>query len=154
MTKMPKSSNVPRQMSGLARRLRDNPNFMARVLAVYQEQERLGDDALAEHLHTTPATLARLAVCKRPDSSSPQFADQVRQISTYTNIDPAQLANIVRQVDSLEKLSELPRMNAPEEADAPQGWLQPGLLAAARDRSESTEDRSSSSEEDETPPED
>lgn len=153
MTKMPMSSNVSRQMSSLARRLRDNPNFMARVLAGYQEQERLGDDALAEHLHTTPTALARLALCKRPDSSSPQFADQVRQIATYTNIDAAQLANMVRQVDSLEKLSELPRIYAPEEADALQGGLQPGLLAVARDRSESAEDRSSPSDE-ETSPED
>jgi len=136
MTETPVSLRVTKQLSGLVRRLRDNPDFMAFVLAAYQRQERLSDDALAKYLNTTPAMLPRLALCKRPASNSPQFADQVRQIAAYTDIDAAKLANMVRQVDTLEKLAEQPEVLESEKAGAQQIELRPGLLAATRDRYE------------------
>lgn len=146
MAKTSVSSRVTKQLAGLAHRLRDNPDFMAHVLATYQKREHLSDDALAKHLNTTPAMLSRLALCKRPASSSPQFADQVRQIATYTDIDAGQLASIVRQVSGLEKLTERPTVFTSEEANAQQMQLRPSLLAAARDRCEPDEDEPSLSD--------
>ena len=114
---------------------------MAYVLATYQRQERLSDDALVRYLDTTPATIPRLALCKRPASDSPQFADQIRRIADYTGVDVAHLANMVRQVSSLEKLAERPDVpHSEEKAGVRQVQLQPRLLAAARDRSESDDD--------------
>jgi hypothetical protein len=154
MTKNAMPSNVVRQLAGLARRLQDNPDFMAYVLAAYKRQETLmSDNALAKRLNATPAMLTRLALCKRPVPDSPQFAEQVRQIAAFTNIDAAQLANIVRQVNSLEKLFERPKVLRSEEADVQQMQLYPGLLAATRDRSDSVDDQPAQLDE-ETPSED
>ena len=75
---------------------------MAYVLTTYQRQERLSDDALSQYLNATPAAMPRLALCKRPASDSPQFADQIRQIADYAGVDAVQLANMVRQVSSLD----------------------------------------------------
>jgi hypothetical protein len=142
MTKTPVSSRVTGQLLGLAHRLREDPEFMAYVLTIYQRQEQLSDDALSQHLNTTPATMPRLALCKRPASDSPQFADQIRQIADYTGVNAAQLANMVRQVSSLEKLASRPTTaDSGERASTWQAQLQRGLLAAARDRSDQEEDQ-------------
>lgn len=148
---MPPPAN--KQLAKLAHRLRDNPTFMASILATYQQQERLSDDALAAQLQTTPEMVVRLALCKRPDASSPQFADQVRQIATYTNGDAGQLAHLVRRVDSLLKLAQKPKPSQSEEITAQRKQLYHGLMAAARDRIETNEDDSASDEGAEPPQE-
>lgn len=132
-------------LATLARRLRHDPRYMSYVLAAYQTQEHLTDDELARELGTLPALVVRLALCKRPASSSPQFAEQVRQIAGYTLTDAARLANILRQVDGLERLSRrTAAFAAPEDTEAEISHPLSGLLAAARDRIEPTDD--------ETPP--
>lgn len=95
-------------LSALARRLRNDPRYMSYVLAVYQRQENFMDVDLAQVLGTLPALVSRLAVCKRPDSSSAQFAEQIRELADYTLIDEVQLAGILRQVEAIEKLTGRP----------------------------------------------
>ena len=147
MAEMTVSAKVGRYLAGLAHRLKDNPDFMAYVLTIYQTQERLDDSALAEHLGTTLDALSRLALCKRPEAVSARFADQVRQIAAYISADPAVLANVIRQVDSLEALAKRPMALDSEKLGFRQLRSQAGLLAAARDRSETGDEQSSSSEE-------
>ncbi len=120
--------------SSLALKLQRNPRFMAYVLAAYQRQESLSDEELAEALGAMPELIVRLALCRRPSVSAPQFAEQVRELADYTLIDEAQLASIVRQVDGLERLAGLP--HAVPEGEAQAGLSLSGLLAAARDREE------------------
>lgn len=141
--------DVARQLSGLAHRLQNNPDFMAQVLAAYQRQERLSDQALMAHLNTTSKMLTRLALCKKPDPNSPEFANQIRQIASYTEIEATQIANIVRQVESLQKLTEQSQPNVPQENTTHQPQLSKGLLAAARDRTEAEADQPPPPEEDE-----
>jgi hypothetical protein len=145
------SSNKTEQLNRLARRLLDNPSFMAYVLAQFQRQERLNDDELAKNLNTPVDTLPRLALCKRPDSGSPQFADQIRQIAAYTNLDAAQLAHIVRQVDFVEKMAKKPQPNQAKEL--PQVAPRFGLVAAARDRNEAEESDQSQDDDESASPE-
>jgi hypothetical protein len=115
-------------LSTLARRLRGDPQYMAHVLAAFQSQENLSDEELAQELGTLPELVVRLSLCKRPSPSSAQFAEQVRELADYTLTDAARLANILRQVDGLERFSQ----RAGEESG--------GLLAAARDRVEATDE--------------
>lgn len=125
-------------LSGLALKLQRDPRFMAYVLVTYQRQESLSDEQLAVVLGTLPELIARLALCRRPAASAPQFAEQVRELADYTLTDEAQLAGILRQVDGLERLVELPRVTP--EGEAQTGLLLPGLLAAARDREEESDE--------------
>lgn len=128
-------------LSGLARRLQSDPRFMAYTLAVYQEQEGFEEEELALALGIMPEMLSRLALCKRPDAQSPEFAAQVREIADYTLADETQLANLLRQVSGLEKLAQ--RVSEPAAVTESAGAepLMTGLLAVARDRDEAEEDR-------------
>ena len=141
------SAKVGRYLAGLADRLKDNSNFMAYVLSVYQTQERLDDRTLAEHLGTTLDMLSRLALCTRPAAESAQFADQVRQIAAYASADPAMTANTIRQVSSLEGLAKRPEAVKSERLGDRQLYSEAGLLAAARDHSETDNYQSAASEE-------
>lgn len=133
-------------LTGLARRLQSDPRFMAYTLAVYQEQEGLEEDDLALALGMVPEMLSRLALCKRPDAQSPEFAVQVREIADYTLADEAQLASLLRQVSSLEKLAQRRRDPAATgESDVAEP-LMTGLLAVARDRDEAEEDEAKQEE--------
>ena len=130
----------PTALITLASRLRSDPRYMSYVLAAYQRQENLTDEDLAQELGTLPMLIVRLALCRRPASSSPQFAEQVREIADYTLTDEAQLANILRQVDGLEKLAERPIALEAPEVEAQSRHPLTGLLTAARDRDESMDD--------------
>ncbi len=127
-------------LASLARRLRNDPRYMSYVLAVYQKQESLMDDDLARELGTLPLLVLRLAVCKRPDSSSAQFAEQVRELADYALIDEAQLAGVLRQVEVIEKLTGRPAVLNTMSLEKETGHSRAGLLAAARDRYEQDDD--------------
>jgi hypothetical protein len=124
-------------LSALARRLRRDPRYMAYVLAAYQDQEGLTDEELTHELGTLPELAVRLALCKRPSSSSPNFTEQVRDLADYTLTDAARLTSILRQVDALEGLSEWVAVStAPQDEEGESDHVLSGLLAAARDRVE------------------
>jgi hypothetical protein len=130
-------------LSSLAFRLRRDPRYMAYALAAYQRQENLSDEELAETLSVLPELVVRLALCRRPAASAPQFAEQVRELADFTLTDEAQLAGILRQVDGLEKLAALP-VTAPDaeaQAEIQTGLSLTGLLAAARDHEEAVDEQ-------------
>lgn len=127
----------------LARSLRHDPRFMSHALATHYRQDELDVIPLAEDLGISHALLIRLALCRRPDSTSEEFANQVREIADYTLTDEAQLASLLREVDALEKFAQL-EGSAPDMAFEPRSLPVTGVLAAARDRSEE-DDRDSES---------
>lgn len=131
-------------LTELADRLRTNPEYMSYVLSNYQAQEQLADSALAAELGTLPELVVRLSLCKRPSSKSATFANDVRRLAEYSLTDEVELANILRQVESLERFSQrrFKRMDE-ERADSLNG-----LLAAARDRFESPKGSSDDKEDD------
>lgn len=130
-------SEINISLSGLASRLQNDPRFMSYVLAAYRQQEGLNVKELAQEFGTLPAMLLRLAICKRPNPNSTQFAEQVRELADYTLTDEAQLANILRQVDSLEKLAQRRVGTVSPDTVGQTADSFAGLLAAARDRDES-----------------
>ena len=116
-------------MSELVRCLRGSPDYMAYVLARYQEHEGISDENLASALGTLPDLALRLALCRKPDVRATDFAARVREIADYTLIDESLLASIIRQVSSLQVLS-----NASQRQ----------LLTAARDRADARREDESS----------
>lgn len=121
----------------LAEKLSHDRRFMSYALASYQQQEELDIEQLAGSLRIPRLLLLRLALCRRPNSESEQFAQQVREVADYTLTDEGQLANLLRQVEAIEKLRELERstLNSARESLT-------GLLAAARDHAEGEDEQS------------
>ncbi len=138
--------NYLAQLKTLVKKLQAEPEFMASLLANYQREEHLNDDELIAQFDITQNMFIRLALCKRPNSSSPTFASEVKQISEYTNIDPFLLVNMIRQVESIESLSKHTNIvskiadSARKRAD--------GLLAAARDKTDDSDSKASKSDQD------
>lgn len=129
------SARTQRQMHELEIRLRSNPNFMSWVFATYQKQERILEADMFNILNTTPDMFYRLALCKRPDSSRPEFAEEIQQLANYTSIDPTRLANLIRRVEALDTFLTMPnQLEKREDTHSISSSI--GLLAAARDRDE------------------
>ena len=74
----------------LARRLETDSEFMAYVLAEYRGQEHRSLEQLQDELGIASSMLTRLSLCRRPDTNSPEFAEQVREIADYALLDEAQ----------------------------------------------------------------
>ena len=125
------------QLRLLAAKLQENHEFMAWILVAYQRKEHIDNDHIIAQLKITPEMFVRLALCKCPNPNSVTFASQVREIAAYTNIDPVSVANIIRQVDSLDILSKLPRKG--EAVNESTRTFASGLLTAARDKTDNEE---------------
>jgi len=107
----------------MARRVADDPAFLAYVLAVYAASEGMDDVALARHLDLPIADLTRLRLCLRPRSDAERFWTDVEEIATAIGTEAAALAAVVRRADAL---------TAMRGTTATQG----GTLMAARDLEE------------------
>jgi hypothetical protein len=131
----------PSPLYNFSQRLQDDPDYMAWVLEKYRSQERLSLDQLLSHLGITLTAFTRLTLCKRPHTNPEVFADQVRQVAEYAAVDPSQLANILRQVDSLEALSRVALESDAQDITSTQrsnaSWH--GVFAAARDHDDEEE---------------
>jgi len=132
-----------RHLARLAEKLRADPAYMAHTLHEYQERERLDDDALARGLHLQVDRLPRLKLCKRPSPRSKAFSEELRQIAVYTGADHVALAQIIRNVDSIEQMKNLPSMTGMEAKERALPSTS-GLLAAARDSDAMDSDEESS----------
>ncbi len=109
----------------MARRAEQDPFFMASALAAFRRLQGLDDHALADFLRCPAEMLPHLALCRRPDPTSPRFRSDVTQIATYTRADPDQLVRLLRRVSVLVALEATAQQN---------------LLAAARDREREREE--------------
>ncbi|MBI1763823.1 MAG: hypothetical protein HYR56_20555 [Acidobacteria bacterium] len=96
-------------LTALAARLRDDPVFMAHTLARYQQQRGLDDRKLAAELGALPEMVLRLALCRRPVTGAPDFAEQVRALADFALLDETRLARVMRRVDELNEAKALPR---------------------------------------------
>lgn len=128
--------DADRLLSMLAERLSQDPTYMASLFAVYKRHERIDEEELARLLKVSQGTVTRLALCKRPNSSSANFPDQIRQLAAFARTDVTYLGNLIRHVDALESL----RLKSPQETKSDPAVQPSSLLrrqlVAARDRSE------------------
>ncbi len=129
------SMETNRHLARLAKRLNEDTEYMASILAMYQICERLTDQSLSELLGISPGMLARLALCKRPNPESADFAQQVRKLADFTGADVGAIANLIRQIEALEAMKVLSKKQFGQSERWSMAASQ-GLLAAARDRSE------------------
>jgi hypothetical protein len=108
------------RMAALARRVEDDPFFLAAALAAYARTEGLSDALLAQRLGCMPVQLAAMRLCRTPRPTAREFQEDVERIASAFQIDATVLAEVVRRADSLRAF----RTVADERA---------GYLMAARD---------------------
>lgn len=110
------------RLESLARRVEENPGFLASALADYARSEALSADALAAQLGCDVRQLGKLRLCRRPRFGSEPFSADVARIASEFGIDRDILLEAVRRADALAALRDVV-------GDA-------GYLMAARDRAE------------------
>jgi hypothetical protein len=113
------STLLARGVRRLAQRLEVNEATMAWVLARLRERTGATDRGIATRLGLAEDRLPHLALCNRPRSDL--FREDVEAIAEHFSIVPRRLADLVREVETLERFR--PAAERPV-----------GLLAAARDR--------------------
>ena len=147
MNEQPSSSNADRLLAGFSARLSHDSHYMANLLSTYKRYERVSNEDVAKLLDTSPAAIVRLSLCRRPNSGSKDFGEQVKQLSVYANADVVRLANLNRQVEGLEALKFESHPEVKNEL-APRGsTAEIGRLVAARDRQETTNSKDSRAKE-------
>ena len=110
-------------LPALARRVSDDPFFLASVLTVYAESEAMDDEQLAAQLGCSTETLTPLRLCRRPRPDPPEFRQDVELIATRFSVRADVLATAVRRADAVTALRR-------------GGEGSQGTLMAARDRQE------------------
>lgn len=114
------------RLDAFARRLRDDPYFLAAALEDFAQSEGLDGEGLARTLGCKREQLGLLGLCRRPRTDPAGFEQDVQRISHRFEVDAERLAEVVRRSEVLAALRQ------GEDA---------ALLAAARDRT--TADRES-----------
>ena len=114
-------------MEWAARRAGEEPQLLGYELREYRTLNNATEDDVATTLECSRETLVCLALCRRPDVSGPSFRAEIEQIALHCGVNAQKLAALLREVDSLRAIRQVPI--PPHLAPA-----QVGLLAAARDR--------------------
>ncbi len=114
------------RIAALARRVQDDPFFLASALKDYAHGEGLDDPQLAALLGCTPETLDLLRLCRRPRPEPPWFRQDVDRIAGRFGVRADKLAQIVRYANALAALRRQPAAER-------------GTLMAARDRDDDVE---------------
>jgi len=109
----------------LARRVVNDPTFVAAALHCYAESEELDVEELAKHLGCPPAALPQVYLCQMPRAEAPQFWQDVQEIAGRFALNADGLAEAVRHGQSVL------RMRGREAAGTSQP---PAALLAARRR--------------------
>lgn len=110
----------------------ENPFFLASAMKAYRSFSGLDDADLAAHLGCSLEDLPRLALCRRPDPDPTVFRKEVEQIAAYASVTAERLAQLLREVESLEALQAAERGGA--------AASERGFLMAARDRADEEKD--------------
>ena len=92
------------RLSRAARRVAQQPTFVAYALEKYRRQETQTEAELMRLLDCFGAAFYQLALCHRPADGAPDFAFRVRRIADSVGAQAGALAQILRQVAHLESL--------------------------------------------------
>jgi hypothetical protein len=94
------------RLEHFARRVADDPFFLASALTEYAHSEDLDDVGLAEALGCPVEALAPLRLCRRPRPDPAGMREDTARIGGRFGIDPVILADVVRRADALSILRQ------------------------------------------------
>ena len=90
----------------LARRVENEPFFLASTLALFARSEVLDDDALCRFLRCPPESFAMLRLCRTPEEDPSGFQRDVKRIAERFDADKDALAEAVRRGQALQRLRQ------------------------------------------------
>jgi hypothetical protein len=90
----------------LARRVENEPFFLASTLALFARSEELDDEALCRFLRCPPESFAMLRLCRTPDEDPSVFQRDVKRIAERFGTDENALAEAVRRGHALQRLRQ------------------------------------------------
>jgi hypothetical protein len=128
VSRKPSSKAVQRALQRAAA----HPFFLASALEAYRSFNSLDDAALAAHLGCSLEDLPRLVLCRQPALDPTVFRKEVEQIASYASVKAERLAQLLREVETLEALQAAERSGATASGR--------GLLMAAKDRAHEEKD--------------
>src|SRR5262245_50490972 len=110
-------------LQSLARHVEDDPFFLASLLHLYAQSERLDDAGLAAALGCRAEDLVMIRLCRAPSLDPEGFREDVTRVAGRFGADKRKLAEVIRRGQVIQQ------MRAPETS--------PGRsILAARDREE------------------
>ncbi|MBI2807306.1 MAG: hypothetical protein HYX68_20175 [Planctomycetes bacterium] len=96
----------------LARRLEDDPFFLACPLRLFAQSMKLDDQRLAEKLGCSLDTLVIVCLCRAPSGDAAEFQRGITQIADKFKIDASQLIEVVRLGQAIFNMRQGPSTNA------------------------------------------
>lgn len=90
----------------LARRVENEPFFLASTLALFARSEALDDDALCRFLRCPKESFAMLRLCRTPDADPSDFQRDVKRIAERFDTDLDALTEAIRRGQALQRLRQ------------------------------------------------
>jgi hypothetical protein len=88
---------VATNLEHLARRLEDDPFFLACPLTLYAKSEGLNEGSLTSRLRCSKETFAVVRLCRAPAGDAESFQDDIQRIATKFSVDAEVLAEAIRR---------------------------------------------------------
>jgi hypothetical protein len=92
----------------LARRLEDDPFFLACPLQLYAESEGLSEDRLAAGLRCSKEALLSVRLCRAPSGEDESFHEGIERIAAKFSVDADALAEAVRRGQAIFHMTRMP----------------------------------------------
>jgi hypothetical protein len=88
-------------LENMARRLENDPFFLACPLKLYQTSEGLSEDALAAFFGCLKESLVSIRLCRAPGGEDESFHDDIGRIATRFSVKGEALAEAIRRGQAL-----------------------------------------------------
>jgi hypothetical protein len=93
-------------LDALARRVENEPFFLASTLVLFARSEGLDEGALCRFLHCPPESFAMLRLCRTPEEDPTSIQRDVKRIAEHFGADVDALTEAVRRGQTLQRLQQ------------------------------------------------
>ena len=95
---------MAKNLEHLARRLVDDPFFVACPLTLYANSEGLDDESLASRLGCTEEAFTSMCLCRAPAGEAESFSDDIERIAAKFSVDADLLAEAIRRGQAIYQM--------------------------------------------------
>ena len=93
-------------LENLARRLEDDPFFLACPLTLYATSEGLNAESLASRMRCSKENFTLVCLCRAPAGEAESFQDDIDRIATKFSVDADLLAEAIRRGQAIFRMKQ------------------------------------------------